>query len=71
MNFERRDVNFIKAQMQSIVIWIYSAQVVGVSLREMTRRDLMQQEVYGYRVSWRVDLNAKGRPLCRVNSEMV
>jgi len=45
---------------------------VGVSrVRDSTLRDLSRQEVYGYRVSWRVDLNAKGRPLRHVNSEMV
>jgi len=42
----------------------------GRFVHEITRCDLSRQEVYGYRVL-RVDLNAKGRPLSRVNNEMV
>lgn len=43
----------------------------GRFMPEITRRDLSRQEVYGYRISRRVDLNAKSRPLRRVNSKMV
>lgn len=43
----------------------------GRFMREIARCDLSRQEVYGYRVSRRVDLNAKSRPLRRVNSKMI
>lgn len=44
----------------------------GRFMREISRCDLsLRQEVYGYRDSRRVDLNAKSRPLRRVNSKMV
>lgn len=41
----------------------------GRFMREIARCDVSRQEVYGYRVSRRVDLNAKSRPLRRVNSD--
>lgn len=43
----------------------------GRFMREIARCDLSRQEVYEYHVSRRVDLNARSRPLCRVNSKML